>query len=195
MTPQEEVEARLVIHDFIEWIIWFLDRCINEPDPFPGYTREAKRPLLLPPDAEALRRAWESFRQDWHSESRYLTKIAETPRAQLIEHGLYGPQLAAKMRMVGLQAYAIETYFGDRQPMPGGSVVGRRWFQFASPPVQTADAPRRVKAPAPRGGGFIQGLKNLIARVDVFAESALDAAGIGKALLEIKELFGMSLEE
>jgi hypothetical protein len=46
MTPQEETEARPVIHDFVEWMVWFLDRCIKLDDPFPGFRLSRKRALI-----------------------------------------------------------------------------------------------------------------------------------------------------
>ena len=37
--------------------------------------------------------------------------------------------------------------------------------------------------------------KTRFVRVDVFADSVFEAAGIAKALKEIKEMFGMSLDD
>jgi len=195
MTPQEEAEARPVIHDFVEWMVWFLDRCIKLDDPFPGFRRSRKRALIRRPDLVALRNAWGQFEKDWWA-SGFDAKIANLPAFELVAHGLYGAQLAAKMRMVGLQALRIERWYPD-SPMPGGSVMQRAWFQYAAPAVTIEQAaPPKVAAPGvkPRGS-FISGLGKLITRVDVFADSALEAAGISKALKEIKEMFGMSLDD
>jgi hypothetical protein len=118
------------------------------------------------------------------------------PASQLVAHGLYGAQLAAKMRMVALQALRIERWYPD-SPMPGGSVMQRAWFQYAAPPVTIEQAaPPKVATPGVRPrGSFISALGKLITRVDVFADSVFEAAGIAKALKEIKEMFGMSLDE
>ena len=196
MTPQEEAEARPVIHDFIEWEVGFLESCIELDNPFPGFRRSRKRALIRRPDLVALRNAWAQFYADWMLRSRYDAKIANMPASELEAHGLYGAQLAAKMRMVGLQALRIERWYPD-SPMPGGSVTQRRWFLYAAPPVTVEQAaPPKVATPGvkPRGS-FISGLGKLITRVDVFADSVLEAAGISKALKEIKDLFGMSLDD
>ncbi|HQR19537.1 MAG TPA: hypothetical protein PKV98_01635 [Burkholderiaceae bacterium] len=195
MTPQEEAEARPVIHDFVEWMVWFLDRSIKLDDPFPGFRRSRKRALIRRPDLEALRHAWVQFEEDWRA-SGYDAKIANLPASQLMAHGLYGAQLAAKMRMVGLQALRIERWYPD-SPMPGGSVTQRRWFLYAAPPVTVEQtAPPKLASPGVRPrGSFISGLGKLITRMDVFADSVIEAAGIGGALKEIKELFGMSLDD
>lgn len=90
--------------------------------------------------------------------------------------------------MVAQLALRFEADLRASDQRVGVPVREWRWFQAAE--VRPAPAPR------PRTGrGFIRGIKDLITGIDVFADSVFDAVGVGKAIKEIKEPFGMSLDE
>ena len=191
MTEVELRQARELIHDFVEWKVEFLAGMIGPQAP--TYYRDVsprtrERRLLLHPSArEALAFAWQQFEYDFW-ESRPLIPINDVSAEALTEHGLYGAQLAAKLRMVAVLALRFEAVLQRTDQPIRAPVQQRGWFGFGARTVTAEEArPRRT-------GGFVRALKDLLSGIDVFADSVFDAVGIGKALKEIKELFGMSLE-
>jgi len=192
MTDEEARDATQRIALFLAWMWQFLRLHSLEGFGYPESqaARAARRPLVQPAMMQALREAWQHFETD-HELDALQKKIRSTPRDQLIEHGLYGRQLNAKLRMVLVLLSRYEQLWRDvEMNTPAQELVGA-WSGAISPPI-TAEEHR----PRKRGfGGVIKSIKDLITGMDVFADSVFDAAGIGKALREIKELFGMSLDE
>lgn len=192
MTETELQQARALIRDFIEWMVEFLSGQIGSDAPtYNSFHREAdwiKAPIIDPAARRPLLDAWQAFYQDFRS-SESLYRIDRAPERSLTEHGLYGAQLQAKLRMVAVLALRFETLLSQTQQEVMSPVEKRSWFQFGSRNVGRDETrPRRAK-------GLVGTLKDLITGIDVFADSALDAVGIGKGLKEIKELFGMSLDD
>lgn len=192
MTYEEEQQAVERITQFLGWLWQFLRLHCLEGFSYPTEpgARGSWRPLVDPAAQQALRGAWQHFESD-----QQLTGLQQAvrsmPRIQLIEHGLYGAQLNAKLRMVLVLLSRCDALWNavDRNTPAQHLVDG--WASPVSPPLT---APER----RPKKGGFggmVKSIKDLVAGVDVFAKSVFAAAGIGSGLEEIKELFGMSLDE
>ena len=143
---------------------------------------------MAPEARAALVDAWRQFEADFH-DSQPLQKIHNAPRQNLIAHGLYGAQLDAKLRLVAMLALRVEQLFRQTDQVLPGQLQQRQWFQSIERKPTAAEARPR------RPGGIIKGIKDLIGGIDVFADSIIEATGIGGAIREIKELFGMSLDE
>jgi hypothetical protein len=191
MTYEEEQAALERMARFLDWLWHFLQsHCVERLEyPVEAGARGAWRPLVDPAAQQALRAAWQHFESD-HALAGLQQRVRSMPRVQLIEHGLYGAQLNAKLRMVLVLLSRCDALWGavDRSTPAQHLVEG--WAVTVSPPVTAAE--RRPK----QGGltGMVKSIKELVTGVDVFAKSVFAAAGIGSGLEEIKELFGMSLD-
>lgn len=192
MTEAELRQARELIHDFVEWKVEFLAGMIGPQAPIYHGGLDPKtgeRRLLLHPAArDSLAFAWQDFELDFW-QSKPLININGASDDVLTEHGLYGAQLAAKLRMVAVLALRFEAMLQQTDQPVRAPLQKRGWFGFGARTVTAEEARPR------RAGGIVKALKDLISGIDVFADSVFDAVGIGKALKEIKELFGMSLED
>jgi len=192
MTYEEEQQAAERIVRFMAWMWEFVRQHCLEGFSYPVTVRgdASWRPLAAPAAQQALREAWRHFETD-HALADLQRQVRDAPRARLIEHGLYGAQLNAKLRMVLVLLGRCDELWGEAdRNTPVQHLVGA-WASTVSPPLTQAE-----RTPRKRGfGGMVKSIKDLITGMDVFADSVFEAAGIGKALKEIKELFGMSLDE
>lgn len=192
MTYEEEQQAVERITQFLGWLWHFLQvHCLEGFSyPITPGARGEWRPLVDPAAQQALRGAWQHFASD-QPLTGLQQAVRSMPRVQLIEHGLYGAQLNAKLRMVLVLLSRCDALWNavDRNTPAQHLVSG--WAGTLNPPVTGQE--RRPK----KGGfgGMVKSIKDLVAGVDVFAKSVFAAAGIGSGLEEIKELFGMSLDE
>lgn len=192
MTYEEEQQAVERITQFLGWLWQFLRLHCLEGFSYPiePGARGAWRPLVDPAAQQALRGAWQHFESDQQL-AGLQQAVRSMPRVRLIEHGLYGAQLNAKLRMVLVllsRCDALWRAAGLTTPAHE-SVSG--WATPVSPAVTAAE--RRPKQGG--SGGMVKSIKDLVTGVDVFAKSVFAAAGIGSGIEEIKELFGMSLDE
>lgn len=192
MTYEEEQQAVERITQFLGWLWHFLQaHCLEGLSyPIERGARGDWRPLVDPAAQQALRGAWQHFESD-----QQLTGLQQAvrsmPRVQLIEHGLYSAQLNAKLRMVLVLLSRCDALWNAVDRSTPAQHLVEAWAAQVSPPL-TAPERRPRKAGF---GGMVKSIKDLVAGVDVFAKSVFAAAGIGSGLEEIKELFGMSLDE
>lgn len=192
MTYEEEQQAVERITQFLAWLWQFLRLHCIEGFSYPSEpgARDAWRPLVDPAAQQALRGAWQHFESD-QPLAGLQQRVRSMPRVQLIEHGLYGAQLNAKLRMVLVLLARCDALWNAAGRSTPAQPLVEAWAAPVSPPLTAQE--RRPK----KGGfgGMVKSIKDLVAGVDVFAKSVFAAAGIGSGLEEIKELFGMSLDE
>lgn len=188
MTTQEELQARQLLADFIEWVESFLRGMILNDVFYVPQDSVERRPIMAREARAALVDAWRQFEADFH-DGQPRKRIENSERQHLITHGLYGAQLQAKLRLVAMLALRVDQLFRQTDQILPGQLQERQWFQSVERKPTAAEARPR------RRGGFIKGIKDLIGGIDVFADSIIEATGIGGAIREIKELFGMSLDD
>lgn len=192
MTDEQQQQAIERIDAFLVWLWTFLGQHCQEGFAYPVTVDERRvwRPLVEPSAQQALAAAWRHFETD-HTLDALRNRLRETPRAQLIDHGLYGAQLDAKLRMVLVLLNRCDALWRQADRVTPAQERVAAWAAPVAPPPSAAER-------APRRGGFggmVRAIKDLVTGIDVFADSVFDAVGVGKALKEIKELFGMSLDE
>ena len=192
MTDEQQQQAIQRIDGFLVWLWAFLRQHCQEGFAYPVTVDERRvwRPLVEPSAQQALAAAWRHYETD-HTLDALRGRLRETPRAQLIDHGLYGAQLDAKLRMVRVLLDRCDALWQQVDRVTPAQELVAAWAAPVAPPPSAAER-------APRRGGFggmVKAIKDLITGIDVFADSVFDAVGVGKALKEIKELFGMSLDE
>jgi hypothetical protein len=180
METQEARDAREEMESFVEWLLQFFDALLKEA---------RNGPLFNPFVVEGLTSAWPEFLEDFSS-SRWQELVRDIPENRLEEHGLYGQQLWLKLWLI---RYWLERFYraqGKATAYPESAV----WTRKVEAPARNAAA---SSAPASgRSVGSIKdAFKKLIEGIDIFLESLTTASGMNGAIVEIKKLFGMAVDE
>jgi hypothetical protein len=89
-------EARDQMLKFVEELHSFLGQTANKPFDYQG------KPLILEEMVPALKDAWAHFDGDFSLDKAKFA-IYEAPQDRIESHGLYGPQLGAKLSLVQLR--------------------------------------------------------------------------------------------
>jgi hypothetical protein len=185
-TPTELAHAKQSMQSFIGWLLRFLQNLVYEP-----FYRDAEgkmRPLLDEALRNRMRSAWVEFARDFEV-SGYRTKIDNADAQRIIAHGLYGDQLHAKLWMICYLLERLTQEAGVSYP-PGATAL-----PLAPADVQSAQAAARRKEPNKKPGGLKRAFQNWFKGVDVFLDSVIAATGMDGAIKEIKELFGLAVDE
>jgi hypothetical protein len=185
-TPAELAHAKQSMQGFIIWLLRFLQNLIYEPfyRDFDG----RMQPLLDDALRSRMQSAWVEFARDFEA-SGYQTKISHADAENIIAHGLYGVQLQAKLWMICFLFERLSQEAGVQYP-PGATAL-----PLAPADVQTAQAAARRAEPKKKPGAVKRAFQNWFKGVDVFLDSVIAATGMDGAIKEIKELFGLAVDE
>ncbi|MFM2398114.1 MAG: hypothetical protein RL341_271 [Pseudomonadota bacterium] len=185
-TETELADAKKRMQGFIVWLLRFLQNLIYEP-----YYRDADgrmQPLLDEALRSRMQSAWVEFARDFEASS-YRTQIDQANPEYIIAHGLYGAQLNTKLWMI---CFLLERLSQDaRLQYPPGATA----LPLAPADVQAAQAAARRAAPKRKPGAVKRAFQNWFKGVDVFLDSVIAATGMDGAIKEIKELFGLAVDE
>ena len=180
MEIQEARDAREEMESFVEWMLQFFDALLKEA---------RNGPLFNPFVVEGLRSAWPEFVRDFSS-SRWQGRLRDLPENRLEEHGLYGEQLALKLWLI---RYWLERFYRAHGRLVAYPELAL-WTRKVEAPARNAAA-----SSLPASGGSVGGVKDafkkLIEGIDIFLESLTAASGMNGAVVEIKKLFGMAVDE
>jgi hypothetical protein len=185
-TEAELAHAKESMQDFIVWLLRFLRNLAYEP--FYRDATGATRPLIDDALRSRMQSAWQAFEADFET-ADVQNKIARAEAESIIAHGLYGDQLHAKLWMICYLLERLTQEAGVSYP-PGATAL-----PLAAPDVQAAQAAARRKEPKKKPGGLKRAFQNWFKGVDVFLDSVIAATGMDGAIKEIKELFGLAVDE
>jgi hypothetical protein len=185
-TEAELAHAKQSMQSFIVWLLRFLRNFAYEP-----FYRDAEgkmRPLMDDALRSRMQSAWVAFEKDFEASS-YQTKIAHANAENIIAHGLYGDQLHAKLWMICFLLERLVQEAGVNYP-PGATAL-----PLTPTDVRSATQAARRKEPKKKPGGLRRTFQSWFKGVDVFLDSVIAATGLDGAIKELKELFGLAVDE
>ena len=182
MNEVEREQAQEDIEAFVHWVLQFLGRLREAGN------LEAGNGLLFDPAAlEQVGAAWQSFMADFEGWEVKVRNPERDAVQRLQVHGLYGPQLHAKLWLV----FYFYAQFLNSLP------ARTRDQLFVPIALQVERAARDAQAAAAmpnQPGRTSQGiLKTLIEAIDIPLDSIIAALGLNGSITEIKKMLGVSI--
>jgi hypothetical protein len=178
-------DAREDIEQFLTWLLAFFDSLLRHPS---LGTRDG--PLFDPAIFGQLQEAWPEFREDFNG-SKWQGKVNDTSSTALEAHGLYGRQLALKLWAIRYLLARFVRDIGEQQA--SGLAAPAGWDE----PVRASALASASSAVSHEGrlDKIKAAFKKLIEGVDIFLESVFTATGINGSVVEIKKMFGLSIDD
>jgi hypothetical protein len=178
-------DAREDIEQFVKWLLDFFDSLLRQPQIGTG-----DGPLFDRSIFGQLQESWPEFGADFER-SQWQERVRRAPSAALEAHGLYGRQLDLKLFAIRYLLARFLRDIGEQQA--SGLAVPTQWDEQVRPEA-LASASAAVSHEG-RIDKIKAAFKKLIEGVDIFLESVFSATGINGSVVEIKKMFGLSIDD